>query len=110
MVKRMETADQVYEGGTPSKNNHNWEDPNRASYRTNEGGECASSSNLEKGRTGKLKRKHADRSRNESTGAKICMMHIPGHSTEECKVLREFSKKTHGPRATKRRRQREEGL
>ena len=45
-----------------------------------------------KGHSGKRKTKHEVHSSDRPTGAKICFVHGPGHSTEDCKVLKEFSK------------------
>ena len=90
IVERMETAEAIYKGGTPSKNNQQAE-ANRASFgrKQNVGG-AASPSNPEKVRAGKRKRNDAGHLSNALTGAKkTCMLHGLRHSTEECKVLQD---------------------
>ena len=56
---------------------------------------AASPSNPEKGRSGKRKINDAGHPSNAPTGAKkTCILHGPGHSTEDCKVL-QYSSKNH---------------
>ena len=77
-----------YECGTTSKNTIK-ADANRASHgRKIKGGESALPTNPEKGRTGKRKARNAGHPINRPTGVKTCLLHGPGHSTEECKVLK----------------------
>ena len=47
--------------------------------------------NPKKGDYGKRKRKHAGQLIGAPTGAKTCVVHGPGNSAEECKVLRGYS-------------------
>ena len=45
--------------------------------------------NPEKGRSGKPKTKNAGHQSDASTGARnICLLHVPGQSSEECKVIK----------------------
>ena len=93
MFERMDIADQVYEGGTPYKNNHRVE-ANRAIHeRKHKLGRAAFPTNLEKGRTRKRKRKDAGHGSDGLTGSKTCLLHGPEHSLEEFKFLKEYSKK-----------------
>ena len=89
----MEISEQVYKGGTPSKT------PNRA-YANYDGhiSKCkgwgaAFRTNLQKGRAIKSNKYYSGRPSNGMTGDKTCQLHGPGHSKEECKVLRGYSEK-----------------
>ena len=90
MIKLMEIAEAIYEGGAPSKNTQR-EEANRASFgRKQKGGGAASPSIPEKGRSGKRKRNDAGHPINYPTGKKkTCMLHIPGHSSKKCKVIQD---------------------
>ena len=91
MFELMEIDEQVYEGGTPSKTT-NGEDSNCAGHiRKYKGGESALSTNPKKGCIGKCKKNYAGHPSDAPTGGKTCLLHGPGHSTEECKVLQEYS-------------------
>ena len=58
------------------------------------GGASASPSNPKQGRSGKRKRSNAGHPSDEPTGAKKkFLIHGPGYSSEECKVLREYNEK-----------------
>ena len=47
-----------------------------------------------KGHTGKSKTKYVVSSRENTTSAtNICLMHGPGHSSQNCKLLKEYFKK-----------------
>ena len=89
----MEITEMIYEGGSPSKNNQ-WAEANRSSFgRNKKGGGAASLSSPKNGRTGKRKGNDTEHPRYAPTGANnTCMLHGPGHSSEECKVLKEYSK------------------
>ena len=85
----------------PSRNNQHWEDFNCAiNNRTNKGGGSTSPSNPEKVCADRRKRKYADRLSNDLNAEKTCMLHGPGHSMKEFKVLRDHSKKHAGQRLT----------
>ena len=59
-----------------------------------DGGASALPSNPEQGCTGKRKRINAGHLSDELKGSKkTCLFHGPGHSSEECKVLHEYTKK-----------------
>ena len=94
MFERMETAEQVYEGQTPSKKIPR-EDANRDNHvRKRKIGEAASPTNSTKGRTGKRKTKNSVSPIKKTTGAdKTLLLHIHGHFSEDCRVLEEHSKK-----------------
>ena len=88
MFERMEIAELIYKGGSPSKNTQRAEDERASSGRNKKGRAYASPSKPEQGRTSKRKRINAGHPRYDPTGAKkTCLMHVPGHSSEECKVL-----------------------
>ena len=89
----MEVVDKIYEGGntykTPSRTNSN-----RASHDgKRKGGESASPTNPETGRAGKRKTRNAVHPIYHPTGGKICLVHGPGHSEEQCKLLKDYSAK-----------------
>ena len=92
MLERMEVAEHVYEGGTPSKIPTR-EYANRDGHvRKLKGGESASPTNPEKGRDGKWKTENAGHPRYAPTVVKkTCLSHGPGHSSEECKLLKVYS-------------------
>ena len=91
MFERMEITEQVYKGGTPSKTTTR-EDPNRSSHgRKCKGGEAALSTNPEKGRADKSKKKDAGHMSDRPTGENIFLVHGPRHSTDDCKLLKEYS-------------------
>ena len=93
MFKQMEVAEKVYEGGTPSKTSIGV-DSNRASHgRKRRGGESNSPTNPEKGRVGKRKSKNAGHPSDRPTRWTTCLLHGPGHYTEEYRVLRHYSAK-----------------
>ena len=85
----MEITEQVYEGVTPSKSTAR-ADTNRASHsRERKGGEDAWPTKLDKGRTGKRKKIYAGNQSDIPTGDKKYVLHGPGHSMEDWKVLKE---------------------
>ena len=89
----MEAAKKIYEGRNTSKTQPR-EDANRASHgRKLKGGEAASPTNPDMIRTGKLKTRNAGYPSNCLTGGKTYSLNGTGHSTEECKVLRDQSAK-----------------
>ena len=84
----MDVAEVIYEGRAPSKDNQQ-EEVDRAIFgRNQKGGESASASNPEKGCAGKRRRNDSRNPRDAPTGAKnTCMLHGPGHYSEEWKFL-----------------------
>ena len=85
MFEHMEIAETVYEGGTPSKITKLRTDVSRDNYgRKSKGGKAAFPTNPEKGCAGKRKKHYAGHPRYWSTVDKTCLVHGPGHSTEEC--------------------------
>ena len=89
MFERMDISEQVYKGGTPSKTPTREESNRDGHVRKWEGGETASSTNRDKGRTRKRKTKHSGRLSGALTGAKkTCILHGPGHSSEACKLIK----------------------
>ena len=92
MFKCMEIAEKVYKRGTSSKSTIR-ADSNRASHvRKRKGGEPAYPTNPEKGRAGKRKKTHAGHPSDRRTGDKICSVHGFWPSTEDCEVLKKYSK------------------
>ena len=96
MFERMEIAEQVYEGKSPSKIIIR-EDANYDSHvRKRKGRESASPTNPKKVRTGNNKTRNAVSLSEKTTGAeKTCLLHGPGHSYEECKVLKFLKSSPH---------------
>ena len=90
----MEIAEQVYEGQTPYRKIPR-ADANRDSHvRNRKGGESALPTNPEKGRAVKRKTKNAVSPIKKMTSVdKTCFLHVPGHSSEEFKLLKRYSKK-----------------
>ena len=56
-------------------------------------GETASPTNPEKGRAGNCKINNEGHPSNLWTRGKTCLLHGPGHSMDECKVLKEYTAK-----------------
>ena len=56
-------------------------------------GGAASPTNPEKVSTGKRRKNHAVHTINRPTGDKTSLVYGPGHSMEECKLLKEYSEK-----------------
>ena len=89
----MEIPEQLYKEGKPSKTPIR-EDANHVSLgRKRKGGEFALPTNLEKSHNGKRKTNHSGHQSDWPTGAKTCLVHGTRHSTEESKVLKEYSEK-----------------
>ena len=89
----MEVSEQIYKVRKTSKTPPR-ADANRASHvRKQKGGESASPTNTNKGRTGKRKTRYAGNTSNRLTGGKTWLLHISGQSTEECKLLKYYSTK-----------------
>ena len=94
MFERMEVAEQVYEGGTPSKIPNRAESSCDGHVRKQKGGESAQPTNPEKSRSGKYKTNNIGHPIDEPTRAKkTCLLHGPRHSSEECKALKVYSEK-----------------
>ena len=92
--EQLEIAEKFYGGGKPSQT------PTRAYAKDGghvsklKGGEDALPTNPKKGRSGKRKTKNAGHPSDALTGdKKTCMLHGPGHSSEQCKVINIYSKK-----------------
>ena len=91
----MEVSENVYKEVTLYKINTR-EYANRArNVRKRNGGESASTTNPKKGCSGKRKKNHAVHPSNCPTSDKTCLVHGSGNSTEDCKVLKEYSEKYH---------------
>ena len=92
MFELMETVEQVYrEGGEPYKTTTR-EDANCTShFSKRKVGEAVLSTNPKNIRTSKHKKHYTGHPSNGPTGDKICLVHGPGHSTTEYKVLKEYS-------------------
>ena len=92
MFKRMEIAEAIYKGGAPYKNNQQTEDDRASSNRNKKGGESASPSNPGQVRAGKRKWNDAGHPSYALTVAKkTCLLHVPEHSSEDCKVIEEYT-------------------
>ena len=89
MFDHMEIVESIYEGGSPSKNTQQAESNHASLERKKKGEAPPLPSNPKKGRTGKRKRNDAGHTRDAPTGTKnTCLLHGPGHSLEDCKVLK----------------------
>ena len=93
IFERMEISEQVYVGGNTSKNTNRVEADHTSHGRKRKVLETASLANPKKGRDGKCKKNHAGHPSDRMTGAKTCLVHGLRHSTKECKLLKEWSKK-----------------
>ena len=94
VFERMEIAEQVYKGVTPSKTPTRAEANRGGHTRKLKGGEATSPTNPEKGCTGKRKTKNAGNLSDAPTRDKMTRLrHGPIHTSEECKVLKIYSKK-----------------
>ena len=89
LFERMEIAEKIYEGRNTPKTPTR-EDSNRASLdRKKKLGEAASPNNPKMGHSGKCKTKNAGHPSDRPTGGRTCVLHGPGYSMEECKVLKD---------------------
>ena len=89
----MKIVESIYEGGSPLKNIQQAEADRASLGRKQKIRGYALPSNPKKGRAGKLKRNYVGHPSDAPTGAKnTCILHGPRHSSEECKVLQEYSK------------------
>ena len=89
----MEIAEYIYERVVePSYKKPTREDSNRAGHRRHKRGEAALSWTCPKEceSTGEIIKRHVDSPVGKS---KKCLIHSPGHSSEECKVLGDFGTK-----------------
>ena len=94
MFERMEAAEQVYKGVTPSKIPTREEANRDVHVRKQKGGESALPTNTKKGRAGKHKTKNAGHTSDAPNEAKnTCLLHGLRHSSEECKLLKVYSEK-----------------
>ena len=79
--------EQVYKGGNSSKNTNQAEYDRVIHGRKHKEGESALPTNPKKGRSGKHKEKNAGHPSDQTTSAKKTqLLHVPGHSTEDCKL------------------------
>ena len=94
MLERMEVAEEVYKGGTPSKIPTR-EEANRCGHvRKLKGGKSAFPTNPKKIRANKYKKQNSGHPIDAPTRAKkTCVLRAPGHSSAECKVLKVYSEK-----------------
>ena len=82
----------IYEEGAPSKNNQQAEADHASFGRKKKWGGSDSPPNSEKGFTGNRKRNDAGHPSDAPTGAKnTYLLHVPGHSSKECKFLKDYS-------------------
>ena len=92
MFERMEIIESIYEVGAPSKNNQRAEADQFSFGRKQNRGGASSPSKPKKGCTDKRKRNDVGYPIDAPTGAKkTCILHGPGHSFGECKVLQDYS-------------------
>ena len=103
MFEHMEIAESIYKGIVePYYNKQTRSDSNRAGHGRHKIVEAASSwTRPEKGENaGKRRKRHVYSPTGKS---KTCMIHGPGHSSEECKVLGDCGDKYSNSRPTKNR-------
>ena len=104
MFERIDIIEQIHKEGTPYKT-ITWVDANRASHgRKRKGEENALPTNPDKGRTGRCKKNFSCHLSNRTTSNKTFLVNSPGHSMEECKVIKEYSKKYAAQRTDKEAR------
>ena len=94
MSERVEITEQVYKGETPSNKKTKGRCQLWQSCQENKGRRICITYKPKKGSSGKRKTKNSVSPSENTTGVdKTCLLHGPGHSSEECKVLQEYSKK-----------------
>ena len=94
MSERVEITEQVYKGETPSNKKTKGRCQLWQSCQEKKGRRICITYKPKKGRSGKRKTKNSVSPSENTTGVdKTCLLHGPGHSSEECKVLQEYSKK-----------------
>ena len=92
MFECVETVDKIYKVGAPSKNTQLAESNRASSGRKQKWGGADLTSNTEKLCAGKRKKSDTGHPSDAPTGAEnTCMLHIPGHSSKEWKVLKDYS-------------------
>ena len=104
MFERLELAESIYQGViTPSYKKTTWAESNRTGLSRNKKGESTLSNThpANDERAGKHRKRYVDRSKSAS---KNCMIHILGHSSDECKVLEKIGTKYAAAQPTKNRR------
>ena len=85
----MEIEEEVYKVGNTPKNINRLEFESASHGRKLKVGEAASPTDPEKGRSGKRNKNDAGHPMDQPNGTKKSFsLHGPGHSTEECKVLK----------------------
>ena len=94
MFERTEIAESIYGGGALYQNTQQAEADWASIGRIKKIGASALPSKTEKGNSGKCKRNYAGHPSDDPTGAKnTCLLHGSRHSSEECRVLKEYTKK-----------------
>ena len=89
IFERTEVTEQVYKGVTHYKITTNRVDANHSIHDSKlKGEEFDSSTNPEKGLVGKRKKNYAGHLSDWPTSDKICVLHGPRQSIEECKLLK----------------------
>ena len=82
IFERMEIAEEIYKGGSPTQNTQRAESDRASSGRNKKGGASASPYNPEQGRTGKCNINNSGHPSDEPTGTKnTCLLHGPGQSS-----------------------------
>ena len=89
----MEVTDKIYKGGNTSKTLPRADNNCAIQGRKQKRGEATPPTNPETGRAGKSNTRNAGHPGDCTTGGKKCFLNSPGHSTEECKVLKDYSTK-----------------
>ena len=93
IFKIMEVAEKIYEVRNTYKNLPRAYANCASHVRKIKWGESAPHTIPETVCTDKRKTRNTGHPNNRPTGGKTCLLHGPGHSTEECKVLRDQSAK-----------------
>ena len=101
MFERMEIKELIYKGVVePSYKKPTWVDSNHADQIKNKIGDAASykthPATVES--SGKRRKRYVDSSKIES---KTCLIHGPGHYSDECKVLGDFGTNYSNSKPTK---------
>ena len=92
IFEHMEIIEQFYEGGNTYKNINRAEAEYCSHDRKSKGGETTYPINPKKGHDGKHKTNYSGHPSNRPVGANRWLVHGTGKSTEELKLLKEYSK------------------
>ena len=91
LFKRMEVAESIYKGAqAPYQTKQAMTDSNISSGCKKQGGESASYTGSKNNCAHKRKNKYIYRSKGDNIDTPLCMIHCDGHSSEECKDLRDY--------------------